>query len=429
MAKLSLLFTSLSIALASFSAWAGGYEKTVGWSARWSSLAGAAGSTVEGADALYFNPAGMVNGAKGELSFNLSPTWSEFKAPNARSIVAGEENKKVEQQTGEKALSPYMGILYNRRLDGGFAVGAGYYAAGGSMVEFKDVDFGANNMADVKSELSITEASLGGAWRYSDNLSFGLAWRMVMAKGEMNSAETRVIPGPVSVPVFVQTNLTDLEASSSGGFRLGAQYMNDDKDFGASFTFRNAIDMELEGKSELLAGGASQTKGDITVANSFPTQFALGFFWKRDEKSAFYQETTFTQYSANEKLEFSGDNLGTIAAKDASITQNWEDQWSLRFGYEFMGMMDMMWRAGYAYTTSVVPEANARSTFSTPGAGHTFTFGSGKELRNGKYAYDVAAEYTFASGEGKNDGGEDTAIVGDYDASAYALHASFKYRF
>ena len=423
MTKLFGTIICSAIVLGSAQTWAGGYEKTVGWSAHWSSLAGAASSAVSGADALYFNPAGMVaDDAMNELSVNVSPSFIEFKGPNVPKD--GSLSNKADQQTSELSLSPFAGVLYKRKVGEKFAVGAGFYAAGGSNVEYKDVDFfpvteeeNVGRNTAIKSSIKITEASLGGAWRYSKNLTFGAAWRMVMATGEIETVKTDGFE-------FNKIALRDLEGSSSGGVRLGVQYTSDDGDFGAGLSFRNEVELKLDGKFLINTDGDDilHPAADAKITNSFPTQYSFGLFKKLDDRRTLFHETSLSQYSVNKEVALNSE-LG--------ITQNWEDQWSFKFGYEQMGARDMVWRAGYAYTTNVVPENYARSTFSSPGPGHSFLVGGGKELRGGKYAVDVAAEYSFSSGKGKHDvkDEENSAITGDYEAVAYALHGSFKYRF
>ena len=287
MSKLLLFLIMLAFGLANFNALA--YEKVLGWSARWSSLAGAASSAVEGADAIYFNPAGMVNGPSNEWSANFSPTFSEFAGPNTPSNGDGE---RADSQTSERGMSPFFGLLYQQKINKKVSVGTGVYAVGGTNVEYKDVDFSnirLNNIESaretIKSQIKIIEFSLAGAYRYSKNLSFGIAWRIVKASGELQSVGASLTDNPAEGAAVLGISLKDLEDTQYGGYRLGIQYMNDSKKFGAGFSMRNAVDLELEGQSsgfvDLAAtpnGKTALKGGDIKASNSFPYQFSLGFF-------------------------------------------------------------------------------------------------------------------------------------------------------
>jgi hypothetical protein len=78
--------------------YAGGFEKTVQWSAKNSAIGGAAASSVDGADALYFNPAGLVDnqsGKKAEISANFSPTVGQFECPFDQSYKNKTSTKTV----------------------------------------------------------------------------------------------------------------------------------------------------------------------------------------------------------------------------------------------------------------------------------------------------------------------------------------------
>ena len=422
MIRLCLLLTSVVLGV---QAMAGGYEKAVMWSGKWSALAGAATGAVEGADALFFNPAGLGQGAEQEFSANLSPTFSRLKGPNIVDNPA--------QQTGELLISPAFGVLYKHRPNQKFALGAGVYVSGISESEYRDVEFAANNKVEVKSELQLMELSLGGSWQFSKNIALGAAWRSLHARAEMKF--TQQLPGELR-----NVHLQDLESNAFTGFRLGLQYRNDQQSFGAGFALRNGVELELEGQSSgtsAVGGGyLSPLRGEnITAKSSFPYQFSWGFFWKPYAGGTLFQETSFTNYSRNKQIEFKRDPLGLGRFSISPILQKWKDQWNIKLGHEHRGQNDIFWRLGYAYASPMVSEDYARATFSPPGPEHTLSFGAGKEMAGGKYVVDLAGEYSFASGEGQNS--SQNATLGNYglmtyttyESTTYALHTSFKYRF
>jgi hypothetical protein len=70
------------------SANAAGFEKSIVWGGRSSGVAGIATPYIQGADALYFNPAGLAGDKEGQtLSFNISPTQSSFKGPSTTQMI------------------------------------------------------------------------------------------------------------------------------------------------------------------------------------------------------------------------------------------------------------------------------------------------------------------------------------------------------
>ncbi|MCY4644473.1 MAG: outer membrane protein transport protein [Bacteriovoracales bacterium] len=431
MMKLSLLFLALTLGGTGLKSFAGGYEKAVGWSGQWSSLGGAAGAAASGADALYFNPAGLIHGPSRELSVNLSPTWSTFEGPNTPT--------EGQSETSERALSPMMGLLYKQGLNvmgKDFSLGVGFYGVGGTNVTYENVKFNDDvTRPKIESDLKIVEASLGLSWAHSENLSFGVSWRMLDVSAEIQASNA--LAGGNNV---LTVGFKDLKDTQHSGFRIGAQYMSDDKRWGTGLSLRNSVGFKLEGQSEgALSSGTTDIPapgGDLTLESALPLQASVGFFYKKSNGGTFFQETTYTAYSENEKITATGDDIAFPALLGGpqpppTVTQNWKDQWSLKLGYEdSLPWRDLTYRVGYVVTTAVTPEDHARATRTPPGTGHTLTAGVGKELGEGKYAMDLGLEYSMASGDGQTS--EMTGIQraeGKFSANAYALHGSFKYRF
>src|SRR5690554_2535709 len=82
----------------------GGYEKSIMWGGRTAGVAGIATPYIMGSQALYFNPAGLVSENVGQdISFNISPTWSQFKGPI---------NNTNDQVTSERQLTTPFGVIY-----------------------------------------------------------------------------------------------------------------------------------------------------------------------------------------------------------------------------------------------------------------------------------------------------------------------------
>ena len=102
-----------------------------------------------------------------------------------------------------------------------------------------------------------------------------------------------------------------------------------------------------------------------------------------------------------------------------------------RVGAEYTGYA-MPLRFGYAYTSQVTPSDYSRSTFSSPGPGHSFTAGTGMIVGN-NIDLDGALEYSFASGTGHNQnapaGVAEVGTDSDFKSHVYVAHLSAKYHF
>jgi len=109
-----------------------GFEKSTLWSGKYQGISGAATSSASGAEALYFNPAGIVGGkSHQEATLNLSPTVIEGSAPVVESASRSE--------TG-KGFAILNGLFYRyKSSESPWAIGAGVYTAGGVNIQYNDV--------------------------------------------------------------------------------------------------------------------------------------------------------------------------------------------------------------------------------------------------------------------------------------------------
>lgn len=452
---------------------AAGFEKSVSWSAKEVSQGGAAVSSVTGANALYFNPAGLVGTNGYQVSANFSPTYTQAKGPLLQNDVT---------VTGVQQFSPVFGLLGSYGLSDNLAVGLGVFVTGGTKAVYDGVDFTGLNSAftltgTTKSDLSLIEISPGVAYKVAPGLKVGAAWRVSMVKGAFSSSDATDL-GTLSSAltgsyIGKTVDVKGLSGNAYSGFRVGAQWAPEDANWGLGLNVRTAVNFTLKGTTagsvQYRAGGASAavlnglnpdvkaiTGGDATVTSELPTQVSLGGHWDvADKNVGLFLEYTWTNYGAVKSIAVSGNvttasdvvnasqkaaingaapGAGTaLGAAANSVTAalpnfatDWYDQHQIRLGSEFRYVRDYPIRAGYVLTSQVVPGRNARASFSSPGIGHTFALGTGTKFLNNALGVDLAVEYSLASGH--SDGGT-AAKSGDYSTRAIDLHASLAYAF
>ncbi len=420
---LKSFWTILSVTLIGSTAFGAGFEKSVSWGAKEMGRGGTAVSTTKGPDALYFNPAGLVDQDSIQgLTFNFSPTFSEFKHP----VLTADT-----QETSEQAFSPLFGINYNYKIMDNLAVGMGGYVAGGNNVEYKDLDT-VISAFDVspKAGLTLTELGIGVGYEVMEGLSLGLTWRISFVSGEfVQATSTTVAPG---VGVATETAFEDLEATEYSGVKFGIIYAPEET-WGVGLSYRSEVEFEAEGKATLMfanntgvtAGGIPNTGGavvsstddDVKLKASLPQQINIGghYMVMPDLMVAF--EYSWTEYSKIDKIEL------IDFASATEVETKWKDQNVIRLGVEWSGMGFPL-RFGYVNTSQVTPDEAASATFATPASGHDITIGGGYALMDG-LNLDVALDYAFASADIDNA----DSTNGKYESSAYQLHFGATYMF
>lgn len=407
-------------------AFAAGYEKSIMWGGRTGAVAGISTSYIMGADALYFNPAGLVAAAPGnEVSLNVSPVWSQFEGPY------NNQNEIAKSKTG---MSTPLGLIYSNTINESWAFGVGGYVSGGSKVTYEDVKFNAPlalSTADAETDLQIGEISAGVAYKINPMWKVGASYRYVMAKADFSFIQ-RAAGGNA----LANIKLSDLEDNVSA-FKVGFQWAPSEATH-VGLTYRSEAKLAAEGKartdvySALAAGAlASSTDNGTATANTvFPQAVTLGADHAFNETWVGYGEVAWTNYAEVENITVDNAGLGNPV-----VNQDWKDQWNARLGAEYKGWAWPV-RFGYGFTSQVTNDDFARPSFTPPGASHTLTAGSGQnfELWGQKLAFNGAAEYTFVSGDANGAAAGTTAVgsdirAGEHKTSSYALHLGLAYNF
>ena len=440
----SLIAFALAFLFAN-SAIAAGYEKSIMWGGRTGSVAGISTSYIMGADALYFNPAGLMKDAPGQdLSLNISPVWSTFSGPY------NNNNDVVNSTSG---FATPFGLNYSNKLNDKWAFGVGGFISGGSSVEYQNIDFlgAVVGAPSTKTDLQVAELSAGVAYKVSSALRVGLAYRYVMARANFSFFQ-RAYSGSTFAGL-VNARLTDLKDQESA-LRFGVQYaLSEATHFG--LTYRSEVPLHAAGsiggdfyRSSGLPA-PPYTNGTINSASAtadtvFPQAITLGADHAFNETWKGLAEVAWTNYARVDRIPITasttvaiGGPPGSIAINNPALTQNWKDQWNFRLGGEYIGWSWPL-RFGYGLTTQVTDSDWARPTFTPPGPSHTLTAGSGHtfDLGGQKIDFNGAGEYTFVSGDGTGHAAGDNAAstntdirAGTHKTSSYALHLGLAYNF
>ncbi len=410
--------------ISSATVFAGGFEKNIFFSGRYSGVGGAAAAIVSGPEAMYWNPAGLVTKAgKQEMTFDLSPTQSQFSGtfPNGTGEVKS-----------DNATTSPGGIFYNYGLNDKVGLGFGFYTVAGAYVKYKDVNMGNSFQTlrpTITNDLAVYELAAGAGYKVNDQLKLGAAWRISMARANLQSGKL-TYSGATPV-ALAGVDIKNLKGTEVTGFRLGAQYQPmEHLDIGLDI--RTEVNFTTKGQASAQIQTLSSpttitylTDTDATVKTSAPMQISLGAGYDVMPQLKILGEYVFTQYSKVDSIKVEG----TLSNGSAlgNIDLNFKDMTNIRIGGEYTGYA-LPIRAGYVYTSTVTNEGYARPTFTPPGPAHTFVVGTGYGMMDNKLKLDGGLEMTTFKATVSNVAQADTS-TGDYSAKAYALHLGATYEF
>jgi long-chain fatty acid transport protein len=426
--------TAVTVLLALISisqfAHAAGYEKGVMWSGRFSGVANSATASVKGAEALYFNPAGLEphKGAK-QFSFNISPTDTQFGGPATQANVG---------TNSDTAISPVFSALYSQPINEDWAFGFGAFNSAGTSINYDDLSFpGYHTTPSLRSQLAVTEISAGLAYKVDETFRIGAAWRFAYTTGSFAEATQELV-----VSTLTAVEIDNLVAYNYDGFRFGMQW-EPTEHLGFGLNYRSELDISAHGPSSgkmeyQPTGARTNIVGDTAqVSTVLPMQISLGSYYDIDPGVwRLYLEYVWTQYSRNQNIGVSstlqynqavigGSNV-LVPVSAPNIEQRWMDESDVRVAAEYVGSKWPI-RVGYIFASQVSDSGFARVIYSPPGPTHTITLGTGRPLTN-NWRLDGGLEYTFSVGEVDSAMQPDT-YAGDYYATVYALHLGTSYFF
>ena len=421
------LFVAAGILTVSAPSFAAGFEKSSFWSGKYSGIAGAAASSAQGAEALYWNPAGLVeDGHEGfEVSGNISPTMAKFEGPVTT------PNQTVDGST--KWIPPF-GAFLSYGITKDWAVGFGIYSSAGTRAEFDDVSIDPTFFTltpTLKTSLTVTEYSLGTSYQVLPGLKIGGAWRIVHGSADLASATV------VGGTTLAAADYEGLSQTRVNGWRIGAQYEPEAKNWGIGATWRTAVNFDNAAGSATLAtqtagsGTTTTQTGTASAALSFPSQISVGAHYDiLPQTLRFFVQDTWTQFHNIQAITV---NSSIATLPSYTTPTSWNNENALRFAFECSAVQDWKFRIGYSWGNQVQPDDVAIPTLVAPSSGQTFVLGAGTSLFAHTLDLDASLQYDVASGTGNaanaGAGAAAPGLAGDYKSYDFALNLGATYRF
>lgn len=387
---------------------AGGFEKPSLWSAESSGSAGVMASKTKGAQALFFNPAGL-NAETNQLSIQTSIIGGHTSGPISTNN---------EKQQGSDDLFPIGGILGSVNITEKFAIGYGVYGLAGLDTKFPSYNYGKvnpeynNYSVDYYSSLSVMEYSIGSSYKLNKNISFGAAIRAQSVSGAFRQSSLTVSDGSFGIPegtdLYVSSvELKDLKTNKAGSYKLGLQVANDDQTMGLGVSYRSEVQFTAKGSSSgdqmytntgsafiagATGGTVTPTAGQkysldgsaASVSTVLPQQLVIDTHMQLSENSILLVGYSWTDYSKAKELKTSAtvtDSTLTNTNTQVPSTQlNWKDMHDLKFGYLYNWSSSLQLRSGFVYTSKVTNQKDSSPTYCPPGSTKQVSAGFGKAV-------------------------------------------------
>ncbi|MGI9202395.1 MAG: OmpP1/FadL family transporter [Woeseiaceae bacterium] len=405
-------------------------ENPVLASARYGGIGGAAVSSAQTAEALVFNPAGLAFARQSEFVFNLAPTISE-----ATSSTTGPNTPT----TAEREFVPAGSLFTNFKIGERLGIGLGLTPSFGFSVDYGQADYGipdTNLRPHLFDEVVVMEFSLGAAYKFSEELSIGAAWRISRMEQDSSIAFPLDLDQDGNPDTLDTLTVSDMTATDFSGYRLGIQYRPKSGQWGLGGMYRSGIDYKVDGT----LGGQFQVfaptpgpvvdhvpgPGSVVLGSIPPEQIAVGGDFRLGERWTTYLQYEFTKWSRNVQKEITGtrDNMPFAVAR--VIQSQDTDTW--RIGFRYSMSEEWIWRFGYMYRQAISPTDRAAWDVFPPGPTRSYMLGLANRSFD-RLDLDFAIVSTDISGVGSSANAAEGFFGGNYDVDLFALHAGLTLRF
>ncbi|MFT7580768.1 MAG: long-chain fatty acid transport protein [Myxococcota bacterium] len=338
------------------SAWAGGYDTPILYSAEHMGMGGAAISYVDDPSAMFHNPAGLARTHGLTLMANASILFGTITS------TPTDFSGTVESE-GILSVAPLIGASY--RFSDVFAAGIALYPVAAAGAEYF-IEAG-NEVLREFTQVTFIEISPGVAFKLPGNVRLGLGYRISLVSLDRIRKSTT---NPNNVTFDSQ-----LSGANFAGFRLGVNW-DPIPELQLGFVYRHKTDTTIDTDK-----GDVPVQRDVAVETDFVLPTQLGFGARVNLKPiSFLLDLQYTLQSENDELVFKTTPPSGLVINSVF---KWLDNVTVRAGVEYQveaSPTDVwMFRGGFIYDGQVNREEYP-SAFGTPPTGTTtITGGIGYE--------------------------------------------------
>lgn len=420
-----LLFFSIFSASSSFA----GCVDSFGIGSKATALGGAVAATADDPFAVYYNPAGLsqIEGpvvAAGVHMIDPDLSIYRFKVEGSDPNL----NQGADfSDTSDSLFVPHIG--YAQAINDRISVGVAAYVPYGLDIEWNDNPLQNPAAYSFYHSYYLREAVTPSiSYKVNEKLSLGFG----VSLGKSKSGVERKLYYPSrpsdlnpslpdeylgSVPPQTATEQAwyalstsyahngsnvdvELEDSFNYSFNVGVLYQPNE-DWSLGLTYRGRTDAEFKGDVEVDGVYACDAKMDY----DHPEQIQAGVRYNTDDKFSMELDVVWTRWSIldQQTTYFSPDLMTLIAAE--KFDRDWDNTTQVRMGFEWTPTEQMVFRAGYFYDPSPIPDDTFdmmwpdadKKTYSI-GMGYDF----GRITVDGVIQYAIAEQKRYIGGESEN---------------------------
>ncbi len=407
---------------------------------------GAAGA--EDASTVFFNPAGMtrLSGQQIDVAGHVIMPSAKFHNEGSTHVLQPVTGiPLLGDNGGDGGVTKFVpNAYYTRMLNDRLVVGLGVNAPFGLATEYDPGWVGRYHA--IESDVLTVNINPSIAYKITDKLSVGAGLNVQYFKAKLSNAidfgtldalgKLGLPPGALHLIPQLSDGFVKLEGDSwAVGYNLGVLY-EFTKDTRMGIAYRSRIKHTLEGDAEFsnVPSGLAPVpvfkntgvKADITV----PDSLSVSIFHSFTPQLMAMADFTWTNWSLFKELNVRFDNPNQ---PNSVTTENWKDSYRYSLGLTYLPDPKWAVRAGVAYDTSAVADAQHR-TPRIPDSDRIWTaVGLGYKVSQA-VSFDLGYAHLFVNdsridqtptGENAVRGG----LVGKYDSHIDIVSAQVNLRF
>lgn len=347
--NLSLLTSTIALGIQPIASHAGAfslYGEVNGRNA--GNYAAGAAADAEDASTLYYNPAGLVYLKGSQLLVGGTIVRAKAKLDDGSYTYLNNDLSTTLSLSGlsTSQTAAIPSLFYAKNVSSKLTWGVGVFAPFGLSTNWGDTSNA--RYAATLSKLEVIDVSPALGIRLSDNLSFGAAFDIQMAKVDFNSIGYFINPGfPIE-----ESSSTNHGQSIGFGAHIGLLYQTN---AGARYglNYQSSVMHQFYGTSTLTGSltlnGFDTSDSLFSDPISMPAQVTFSSMNPINDKLTLSTSVSYTIWSVFQNIALNNVVGFSGVPMDAVVSENFKDTWRVAVGAKYKYTEDVSFRMGVGY--------------------------------------------------------------------------------